>query len=294
MEPNTNNLYPTLSVDTPIQITPVYEQQTPQQESDTTLTPPDMKQDLMNTVEKFKEMTLALKIHLAIGIALNTLLFLIWHYTFDQFWWWIYPVFVFMLSFSVHKYISDGSPWKALYAGVGILNTMLVFTNFLTATNSVGLAYPWCVYTILVSSMVLLAIRYIKNGNSKFELFLHEFYLFHLMLAVSWLISRDNLGPGHPWFIYPFCIFAAPLIVYHVRVHYNDKRLWVSFLFTSLCLSVMLFISWSFSGSWFPWFLFPCSVFGFITFAVWYYNEYNGKTAEDVENASDSIYSDVL
>jgi len=246
------------------------------QDPESGVTNPDTFEDafIYQPYEKVKTLPLGLRIHLAIGISATLLCFFIWKWTAhsinDSAWWWIFPMFAFALSVTVHKYIIvDGatyreSIYKGVYIIIGILNLMLFFTNFLMQSNPHP--FPWFIYPLFASMMISLFIYHKQNPDtySVLKFLAHIYLLFNLLMFITWIFNK-----GFPWFFYPLLILAYPLLTLYVKKVYKENRHSLFITILAVDISLICFITWVFTDFWLPWFLIVWGVLGVGTFFLW-------------------------
>jgi len=143
--------------------------------------------------------------------------------------------------------------WKgAVYLSI-ILNTMLFMTWVLSIPQG-GTLYWWFIFPITVTAMVLVAVHHFIRSLKLFDCFLHEYWILNLCFFLTWI----SFTPGEfPWFIVIFIVLALPLVIYHLRTTYNERRAWVIVALIQVDINLVLFLIWGFTDSPFPWFLIP-------------------------------------
>jgi len=191
-------------------------------------------------------------------------------------WWWIYPLFFFAATFSVHKYIfTDGSTYKGIYIIFGIANVTLFFTNFVM--DPLISPSPWFLYPLFLTFMICIVIHHFQSPitYSLLKLLTHEYILFNIMLFATWLLSP--IPRGFPWFFYPLLILAFPLLTLYIKRVYKESRHWIYMCFLCIDICLICFIAWVLTDVWFPWFLVVWAALGLITFYLWYSNRGNSR-----------------
>jgi hypothetical protein len=94
-------------------------EQPPIAEGSIPASPPSLEQDFyQKPVEEIQKLPLALKIHVAVGLGVSALCFLIWHFVTPgdpstSIWWWMFPFFFFSITATMHHNFSQGPRYSA-------------------------------------------------------------------------------------------------------------------------------------------------------------------------------------
>eukprot|EP01129_Flabellula_baltica_P004417 TRINITY_DN1531_c0_g1_i1.p1 TRINITY_DN1531_c0_g1~~TRINITY_DN1531_c0_g1_i1.p1 ORF type:complete len:268 (-),score=15.43 TRINITY_DN1531_c0_g1_i1:64-867(-) len=223
-----------------------------------------------DTVATVSTYSIPFKIHLSLSIFVCTLTFFIWRWTSTNLlttvnWWWMYPLFGFGVSLSVHRYIFETKEYvKGVTYILALINIMLFFTNYIIQQDA---TFPWFIYPMFASLMAVVALKNRANPE-KYDLvqlcFL-EYSLLNTMLFITWVLVK-----GFPWFFFPLIGLAVPLVIFYVRETYKESRPWFYVTIINVGIGLIVFIIWVFTDILFPWFLMVWVGLAAICGAVWY------------------------
>jgi len=200
-----------------------------------------------------RQMSLDQKIHLGIALLGSLILFLVWKFTAGNeatdIWWWIYPIFFFILTITLHFYFATGD---LIWRGVAVLlieiNLMLFITDGLTSYGFRWFYWPWG-----VTASLGCAFYYYKFSEwQRVTLMFYEYLIINVVFFMVWVNVQDRI---FPWFFIPACLLAVPVVVFYMRDVYGENRLWLFVAAILLIINVMFFLVWGFTMVKWPWFL---------------------------------------
>eukprot|EP01121_Diplochlamys_sp_Union-15-3_P016937 TRINITY_DN5867_c0_g1_i1.p1 TRINITY_DN5867_c0_g1~~TRINITY_DN5867_c0_g1_i1.p1 ORF type:complete len:340 (-),score=34.45 TRINITY_DN5867_c0_g1_i1:44-1003(-) len=210
---------------------------------------------LKNQLETVKKIDLLMKIHLLAALIISSICFFVWHWTSThnnihrEFWWWIYPVLSCLMTLSLHYFMSQKQPFRAVAAIVILINVLVILTWALTDPK----AFPWFMYVNFGTAMILISVYYfLYKREHMWPLTIHLYWLLNAMLFFTWVFTNR----GFPWFFYPLLALAFPIVIRRLKTKHNESRRWVLSGVFFLWLGCIVFVTWGFSNSNFPWFLF--------------------------------------
>jgi len=211
-------------------------------------------------LDHFKKFTKPLKIHIVAGCSICMACLLVFHWTAKDrsgnykpsnvFWWWIYPFCIFGISFSGHYFFSHRKWWKGtLGISVGLNSTLFLTWAFLLPWYNIA---PWFIFPLFGTVIILVIAFYLLYRKDQFfRLLLNEYWLLNLLFFFIWLFY----GQGFPWFIFPLCLMAIPLVYYRLRYTHQEVRAWIIAAAILALIDIALFFTWQFTGEAFPWFI---------------------------------------
>jgi len=207
---------------------------------------------------KYRSFPLALKIHLGIAVCASLICVFVWHwYSTDyKYWWWIFPCCFFAMTLSLHVFIPQRAWWKMSVALVSVANIAMFLGWALDDVYS----FPWYIYPLFVSGMIMVIAYFVKyKPEKKPTMLLIEYGLLMLMLFLTWLYTMTPLLPGttHPWWLYPLFLCALPFLNVGMKMKYGETRPYAYLAVNLIDVNVMLFFCWVFTTAAFPWFIIP-------------------------------------
>jgi len=110
---------------------------------DTTQQPkavPVIEDDFNAFYNGFMGMPLSLKVHLIVVSLVCLIVFFVWRYTTRGYWWWIYPLFFAILTFTTHYFIRVKRYVACAITALCIINIACVITWGITQPGTTGLA----------------------------------------------------------------------------------------------------------------------------------------------------------
>jgi len=238
------------------------------------LSPEEIINKPLETIAKFSLLT---KIHVGVAFVSCITLFLVWHYTVtdtkNDFWWWIYPFFLFSMTLTAQVHYQSQQYWRGVVMIVVIANFMLFLTDGLSSR-----AFPkWWVYPAILSAMILVGISTWRMGT--FTAVTTAFYEYCLVNVLFFMVWLEYLR-GFPWFVLPMFLLAVPLSVVYMRMSYAETRIWLYVIVSLVLVDLMLFLVWGFVDSGFPWFLIVWAVSGAVI--IFLYWKFKGEGTYDV------------
>lgn len=209
--------------------------------------------------QRMKGMNLGLKIHIVIATVITLVCFIIWRFTGQGFWWWIYPLFSGLMTVTIHYFALRRDAWKAIIGTVLLLNIMLFWTYVLTKSED---TFPWIMFPIYATIAIGYIIYYIgfkeepSKGKLVWDLLFIEYGLLSLLLFAIWCAAVTPF----PWFMLPIISLSLPFLIRYVIYHYGETRVYVFTGIVFLWLDTLITVIWAFTSGLFPWFIIPVGV----------------------------------
>eukprot|EP01129_Flabellula_baltica_P017398 TRINITY_DN962_c0_g1_i3.p1 TRINITY_DN962_c0_g1~~TRINITY_DN962_c0_g1_i3.p1 ORF type:complete len:299 (-),score=35.76 TRINITY_DN962_c0_g1_i3:720-1562(-) len=226
-----------------------------------------------------------LRIHLLIATLISTGSLGLWKLTSEDVmvspWWWMYPVFFFGITLTLHH---EGRMLKKGIIVAFIVNVALYFT----VTRILDLYYfflylvPW-----YVTGAVSMGIYYraYPDVYSWLKLVTHEYILLSVFLIAFWT-HLDGYASGFPFFFIPVLILGLIPFIMYLRKEYNERRAWVYITLVCLDIAINVFFTWVFTVPIFPWFLFAWVPLGLIASVAWFMGRRNNNHVEIIDEES--------
>lgn len=201
-----------------------------------------------------------------------------------KFWWFFYPLLFFAFSVPAHHFFLESKWEKMAIMFVIMLNIGLFLTwafqlplgdaaQCASYVNPVDGSVviparstpPWPIFPAAVSLIGAVAAHYLKQPKESrrwFRLLLNEYWIVNGACFLIWLF----FGQGFPWWIFPLVVLALPVVIYRMRYDYKETRMWTYAAVISIALNLLLFLTWIFTATGFPWPLFPLGLCGALVF----------------------------
>jgi hypothetical protein len=186
--------------------------------------------------------------------------------------WFIYTPLFFGLTLAFHFYlVVRPKEWLQFFTSCFLDINLLCFLTWICT----GGGTAWWIFPLFGMSLLLvpawISRLYAEDPRKAFYAHLSMVIVFDLFMFFTWMVAgqgilkylQDRLRYiGYPWFFYPICGTAIPLIIHWCCVRYSSKdelgktlRLWKMHLLLYIDINTMLFITWALAGG-FPWFVF--------------------------------------
>jgi len=227
------------------------------------------------------QMSILFKVHIVVALTLCLASFFAFHFTASLlfgskpsmvFPWWMFPWFLFTMTLTGHHFYSKGNYWTGSVIIVIVFHIAMFIINKILTPQ-----YDWYWYTLLLSLMFGMYQYYTMLNAPKLRIYSYLYMIFSAMIFLTWLNLHDITE--FPWFIYPICIGALPLMLCYIYSVYSERRWYLYGAVACADLNVMILVTWGFLDTVWPWFFVPLIMSLMIVTLWWFlYTRGWGKT----------------